>query len=73
VSQEIPCVTILNKQNCHFFFLSFAKLENRRVEQALPGEVDTSGRVEEVGKGCKKMNILQILCTQECKWKKDTY
>jgi hypothetical protein len=26
------------------FFLSFEKSENRRVEQVLPGRVDTNGR-----------------------------
>jgi hypothetical protein len=29
VPQETPCVAILNKQKCHFFFLSLAKSENR--------------------------------------------
>jgi hypothetical protein len=32
-----PHVGILNKQKCHFFFFSFAKSENRRAEQFLPG------------------------------------
>jgi hypothetical protein len=35
--KETPRVAIVNKQKCHFFFLSFAKSENRRVEQVLPG------------------------------------
>jgi hypothetical protein len=46
-------------------------LENRRAEQVLSGEVDTSGKEEEVEKGCKRVNMAQI-CTHECKWKKDT-
>jgi hypothetical protein len=25
-----------------------------------------------VGKGCKKVNAVQILCTHVCKWKNDT-
>jgi hypothetical protein len=37
-------------QKCHFFSLSFAKSENRRVEQVLPRGVETSGREEEVEK-----------------------
>jgi hypothetical protein len=41
MSKETPCVAIL-KQKCHCF--SFAKSENRRSEQVLPGEVRTSGR-----------------------------
>jgi hypothetical protein len=47
--KEAPCVAILNKQKC-LFFLSFAKSENRKAEQALPWGVDTSGRGEEVEK-----------------------
>jgi hypothetical protein len=33
-----------------FFFLSYAKSENRRAEQVLPGGVGTSERGKEVGK-----------------------
>jgi hypothetical protein len=33
-----------------FFFLSYTKLENRRVGQVLPGEIGTGGRQDEVGK-----------------------
>jgi hypothetical protein len=70
VPQETPWVAILNKQKCHFFFLSFAKSENRRAEQALSGRVDTSGRGEKVGKRYGRVNMMQILCTHECKCKK---
>jgi hypothetical protein len=31
--------------------------------------VDTSRRGEEVGKGCGRVNMVQILCTHVCKWK----
>jgi hypothetical protein len=55
-----------------FFFLSFAKLKNKRVEEVLPEGVDTSGRGEEVGKGYKKVNTMQILCAHVCKLKNDT-
>jgi hypothetical protein len=55
------CIAILNKQKCHFF--SFTKSENRRAEQVL------FWRGEKVGKGCERMNIVQILCTHLCKWK----
>jgi hypothetical protein len=27
---------------------------------------------EEVGKGCGRVNIVQILCTHVCKWKNET-
>jgi hypothetical protein len=41
-------------QKCHFFFLSFAKSKNKRVEQVLPRGVETSGRQREVGKGYRE-------------------
>jgi hypothetical protein len=47
VTRKPSCVTILNKQKCHFF--SFTKLENRRVEQVLYGSLSTSGRQREDG------------------------
>jgi hypothetical protein len=46
--KETPHVAILNNQKSHFF--SYTKLENRRMEQVLPGVFGTSGRGEEVGK-----------------------
>jgi hypothetical protein len=70
--KETPYVAILTKQKHHFF--SFIKLENRRDELAFYlAEVgsDTSGRGEDVGKGCRRMNMVQILCTHVCKWKYD--
>jgi hypothetical protein len=33
--------------------------------------VPVGGR-EEVGKGCVRVNIMQILCTHVCEWKNDT-
>jgi hypothetical protein len=44
----------------------------RRRGQVLSEGFDTSGRVEEVGKGYGRVNIVQILCTYVCKWKNDT-
>jgi hypothetical protein len=70
--KESPCIAILIKQKCHFFLLSFSKLENWRKEQSLPveGVVDTSVGDQELGTGCKRVYMVQILYTQECKWKK---
>jgi hypothetical protein len=48
-------------------FFSLTKLGNRRVEQVLSGTVGTSGRKEEIGKGCRRLNMVQILCTHVCK------
>jgi hypothetical protein len=56
--KEIPCEAILNKQKCHLFFLSFEKSENRKAKHSLPGRVDTSGSKEEVGKRCKRVNMV---------------
>jgi hypothetical protein len=60
------------KKNCHFS--PFTKSDNRRTEQVLPGEegVGISGRGEEVEKGCRRVNMVQILCAPVCKWKKET-
>jgi hypothetical protein len=72
VPQEHSLCSYLKQQNCHLFFLSFAKSEHRREEKILPEGADTSGRGEEVRKGCKRVNMVQIVCTHECKQKKDT-
>jgi hypothetical protein len=69
---ETPCVTILNKQKRSFLFSLFCKTENGRVEQILTGvgEVDTTnGRGAEVGKGFRRVNMVQIHMKMECKWK----
>jgi hypothetical protein len=51
---------------------SYAKSENRMVEQILPWGVHASGRGEEMEKGCRRVDIVQILCTHVCKWKNET-
>jgi hypothetical protein len=53
-------------------FVFFTKPENRRADGVLYGAVDTSVRDEEVGKGCRRVNIVQILGTHVCKWKNET-
>jgi hypothetical protein len=40
--------------------------------QGLGGE-GTSRRENEVGKGYRSVNMVQILCTHVCKWKYDTF
>jgi hypothetical protein len=71
--KETPCVDTFIS---NFFFLLFSstKLENRRAEQVLPGEgrVGTSGRVEVVGKGGRRVNTVQKLSTHVCKYKNYT-
>jgi hypothetical protein len=41
---------------------SFTKLENTRAEQFLPGGMrgGTSGSGEDVGKGCRRVNIVHM-------------
>jgi hypothetical protein len=34
--------------------------------------VGTSGMGEDVGRGCRKVNMVQILCIHICKWKNET-
>jgi hypothetical protein len=62
----------LKQAKLSFFFLSLAKSKNRREEQILPGGIDTSRRGKDMGKGCKRVNMVQILCTHEWEWRKDT-
>jgi hypothetical protein len=48
---------------------SFAKSQNRRAEHVLYGGrgVGTNESGKDVGKECRKVNIVQILCTHVCK------
>jgi hypothetical protein len=48
---------ILNKQKC-----LFSKTEDRRVKRSCLG-VGTSGRGQDIRKGCRRMNMVEILCT----------
>jgi hypothetical protein len=50
-----------------FFFYKIRK--KKRTGQFLPGGNGTSGRGEDVGKGCVRVNIVQLLYTHVCKWK----
>jgi hypothetical protein len=51
---------------------SFRKLENRRAEQVLPEGLGTNGIRKDVGKWCRRVNMVQILHIHVCKWKTDT-
>jgi hypothetical protein len=50
ISQETPCVAILNKQKHHFFSLPENQRTGRWNRSCLGGGVGTSGRGAEVGK-----------------------
>jgi hypothetical protein len=60
-------VAILKKE---FFFLLQSKRTGRRKRTCLGGLVPME-EGEDVGKGCKKVNIVQILCTHVYKWKNE--
>jgi hypothetical protein len=70
MSQENSLQSYLKQTKCHFF--SFTKSENRRAEQVLLGGVGNSGSGEDVGKVCRRVNMVQILCGHVCKWKNGT-
>jgi hypothetical protein len=54
---ETPCITIINKN------VFFSKVENRKVKQFLSGN-GTSRRRQDIRKGCRSVNIEEILCVQ---------
>jgi hypothetical protein len=54
------------------FFFSLTKLENREGRAVPAGGIDTSGKGEDVRKGCRKVDTVQILYRPVCKWKNDT-
>jgi hypothetical protein len=60
--KETPRTPILNRQKCHFFFFYIIREQEGR----------TSRRREDVEKGCRRVNMVQILCTHVCKWKNET-
>jgi hypothetical protein len=71
MSQENSMYSYPKQAIMSFFFLS--QVENRRTEQVLPGwGVDTCGRGEDVEKWCRRVKIVQILCTQVHKCKNHT-
>jgi hypothetical protein len=59
------------KQRCLFLF--FYKIEEQEGGTGPAwGGVGTSGRGEEVGKRCRRVNMVKTLCTHVCKWKNET-
>jgi hypothetical protein len=59
-------IAILNKQKCLFFF---SKTENRKQSRScLRGWYQWEG--EDIKKRCRRVSMVQILCTHICKWKK---
>jgi hypothetical protein len=54
------------KMSFFSFFCKFGEQEGR-TDPAYVVAVDNSGREETVGKGCKRVNMVQIICTHVCK------
>jgi hypothetical protein len=55
------------QKNTHRVYLVNDNLKCKRNRSCLGGWYQWKG--EEVGKGCGRVNIVQILCTHVCKWK----
>jgi hypothetical protein len=52
------------------FHFSFTKSQNRKMQQVLSVEgVGNNWKGKDIQKECKRVNIVQILCTHVCKWK----
>jgi hypothetical protein len=52
-----------------YFFFKNGEKEGKKILWGGWG-VDTSGRREDVGKGHRMVNMVEILCIGVCKWKK---
>jgi hypothetical protein len=74
VSQGNVLGSYLKQAKMSFLFPFFCKIREQEGETGPAGwrGVATSGRGEEVGKGCKRVNMVQILCAHECKWENET-
>jgi hypothetical protein len=70
--KETPCVAILSKQKCHFFLLfSSYRIREEEGRTGPAWGVGTGRRGEKVRRGCRRVNMVQILCTHVCKWKNE--
>jgi hypothetical protein len=58
MSQQNTLYTYL-KQKCLFS----SKTESRKVKQALSGGLVAVGSREDIRKGCRRVNVVKILCT----------
>jgi hypothetical protein len=59
---------MLSQQNCHFFY----KSREQEGKTGLVWRVGTSARREDIRKECRKVNVVEIFCTNVCKWKNET-
>jgi hypothetical protein len=68
--QGISLGIYLKQTKTSFLFIYKIGEQEGKNGSCLRGLVLVAGGV--VGKGCGRVNIVQILCTHECKYKKDT-
>jgi hypothetical protein len=71
MSQGNFLCSYLKHTKISFFFLLY-KIREQEGRISLAWGEGHWYQWEEVGKGCGRVNILQILITHVCKWKNDT-
>jgi hypothetical protein len=49
----------------------FYKSGEQEVREGSVWGVGTNGSGEDVGRGCRRVNMVQIFCTHVCKWKNE--
>jgi hypothetical protein len=70
MSQGNSLYSYLKQTNTSFFF--FYEIREQEDRTGPVWGAGSSGKREDVGRGCKKENMVQILCPHICKWKNDT-
>jgi hypothetical protein len=69
VLQGNSVCSYLKQAKMPFLFPFFCKIKKRGWNRSCRGRsVDTREKREEMGKGCKRANMVQILHTHVCKW-----
>jgi hypothetical protein len=63
----MPCIATLNKQKC-----LFTKKGEKEGKTVSIWGFGTSGRGEDIRKGYRRVNVVEILCTHIHKWKNET-
>jgi hypothetical protein len=52
--------------------MSFFKNGGQEDKTGPVWRAGTSGKGEDIRKGCRRMNVVEIFCTHGCKWKNET-
>jgi hypothetical protein len=71
MSQGNSLHSYFNKQKYLFCFI-FYKIKEQEDRTGPPWGVSTSETGEDVGKKCRRVIMVQILCIHVCKWKNET-